>query len=98
MLLIYDETTASERFLSWPNWVCDAILKAIFALERFFHIATETAIAIATAIAFLILDAIETVIKAEVLVIFFGWGFFSLMCHNIWLCEGVPGINMGRRC
>ena len=45
---IYNETAVLEKFLSWLNCVFTTIWNAISVLERFFHIATETAIAIKT--------------------------------------------------
>lgn len=48
MGVIRDEMTASERFLSWLNYVLAVIWNAITALERFLHIATEIAIVIET--------------------------------------------------
>ena len=49
MWLIHDKTAASERFLSWPNHVFAAIWNTVSALEQFFHIAAEIAIATETA-------------------------------------------------
>lgn len=49
MWLIRDEMATSERFLNSLNRVLAVIWNAISTLDRFFHIATESAIAIETA-------------------------------------------------